>query len=51
VKGRAKVNAKVGVGSVYPVPNRMAPTNGTYEYGVNAPYDYLVDNINEYYLT
>ncbi|GMY37671.1 transcription factor VOZ1 [Fagus crenata] len=51
VKGRAKVNAKVGVGSVYSVPNRLAPTNGTLEYEMNAPYDYLVENINEYYLT
>ncbi|KAF5473033.1 hypothetical protein F2P56_009679 [Juglans regia] len=48
VKWRAKVNTKVGV---YPVPNRVTPTNGTFEYGVNAPYDYPVENIGDYYLT
>ncbi|KAG7959042.1 hypothetical protein I3843_10G052100 [Carya illinoinensis] len=48
VKGRAKVNTKVGV---YPVPNRVTPTHGTFEFGVNAPYDYPVENIGDYYLT
>ncbi|KAE7995774.1 hypothetical protein FH972_000542 [Carpinus fangiana] len=51
MKVRAKVNEKVGVGNVYSIPNRVAPTTGTFEYGINAPYDYLVENINEYYLT
>lgn len=51
MKGRAKVNEKVGVGNVYSIPNRVPPTTGTFEYGINTPYDYLVENINEYYLT
>ncbi|XP_068319874.1 transcription factor VOZ1-like isoform X1 [Pyrus communis] len=51
VKGRAKVNAKVSVGNVYYAPNRGATTNGTFDYEMGAPYDYLVDNVNGYYRT
>lgn len=51
VKGRAKLNAKVGIGGIYPGSNRVMPGNGTYEYGLPAPYDYLVENAGEYYLT
>ncbi|XP_031248466.1 transcription factor VOZ1 [Pistacia vera] len=52
VKGRAKVNAKVGVGgNVYPAPNIAPPTNEKFDYGGNGQYDYFVDNISEYYLT
>lgn len=52
VKGRAKINAKVGVGgNVYTTANRVASTNGAFGYGLGAPYDYLVDNMNGYYLT
>lgn len=40
VKGRTKANL-----------NRVEPTNGTSDNGVNEPYDYLVDNLNGYYLT
>ncbi|KAF7803380.1 transcription factor VOZ1-like [Senna tora] len=50
-KGRAKINAKVGIGGVYSASNRVAPLNGTYEYGLAAPYDYLVENISDYYVT
>ncbi|XP_050878707.1 transcription factor VOZ1-like [Lathyrus oleraceus] len=39
-KGRAKINAKVGLGAVYPASHRVIPLNGTYEYGLAAPYDY-----------
>ncbi|XP_044496682.1 transcription factor VOZ1-like isoform X2 [Mangifera indica] len=50
VKGRAKVNAKVGVGgNVYPAPNVTPPSNEKLDYGVNGQYDYFVDNMNEYY--
>lgn len=51
VKGRAKVNAKVGVGTVYYTPTRGTATNGTFDYGTGPPYDYLVDNLSGYYLT
>ncbi|KAL3011207.1 hypothetical protein AAZX31_07G187100 [Glycine max] len=50
-KGRAKINAKVGIGGVYPASHRVTPLNGTYEYGLAAPYDYLVDNMGDYYGT
>ncbi|XP_050371767.1 transcription factor VOZ1 [Argentina anserina] len=51
VKGRAKVNAKVGVGTVYYTPTRGTSTNGMFDYGTGPPYDYLVDNLSGYYLT
>lgn len=51
VKGRTKVNAKVGAENVYSAPNRVGATNGTYDYGLGASYDYLGDNVGEYYLT
>ncbi|KAI4306426.1 hypothetical protein L6164_029703 [Bauhinia variegata] len=50
-KGQAKLNAKVGIGGVYSASNRVTPVNGTYEYGLTAPYDYLVENIGDYYAT
>ena len=50
-KGRAKLNAKVGLGGVYSSSGRVAPLNGTYDYGLAAPYDYLVDNMGDYYGT
>ncbi|CAK8577619.1 unnamed protein product [Lathyrus sativus] len=50
-KGRAKINAKVGMGAVYPASHRVTPLNGTYEYGLAAPYDYLAENMGDYYGT
>ncbi|KAJ7947042.1 transcription factor VOZ1-like [Quillaja saponaria] len=50
-KGRVKVNAKVGIGNVYSAPNQVTATNGAYDDGLAASYDYLVDNMNGYYLT
>lgn len=50
-KGRAKINAKVGMGAVYPASHRMAPLSGTYEYGLAAQYDYIVENTGDYYGT
>jgi hypothetical protein len=50
-KGRAKINAKVGMGAVYSASHRVTPLNGTYEYGLAAPYDYLVKNMGDYYGT
>jgi hypothetical protein len=44
VKGRAKVNAKVGVA------NHATPANDTFGYGLGPPYDYLVEDLTEYYL-
>lgn len=51
VKGRAKITAKVGVGNVYSTANRVPSTNAPFGYGLGAPYDYLVENMTEYYLT
>ncbi|KAL5054170.1 hypothetical protein RYX36_034852 [Vicia faba] len=50
-KGRAKINAKVGMAAVYPASHRVTPLNGTYEYGLAAPYDYLAENVGDYYGT
>ncbi|XP_054803229.1 transcription factor VOZ1-like [Prosopis cineraria] len=50
-KSRAKLNAKVGMSGVYSASNRVAPLNGTSEFGLAAPYDYLVENISDYYIT
>ncbi|KAI9112597.1 hypothetical protein K1719_016520 [Acacia pycnantha] len=50
-KSRAKLNAKVGMGGVYFASNRITPLNGTSEFGLAAPYDYLVENISDYYVT
>ncbi|XP_023517998.1 transcription factor VOZ1-like [Cucurbita pepo subsp. pepo] len=51
MKGRTKINTKVGVGNVYSSANRVMPPNGTYDYMLHAQYDYLVENLSEYYLT
>ncbi|XP_022978684.1 transcription factor VOZ1-like [Cucurbita maxima] len=51
VKGRTRINTKVGIGNVYPSANRVMPPNGTYDYMLHAQYDYLVENLSEYYLT
>lgn len=51
-KGRAKLNAKVGIGGgVYSALNKVTPLNGTYEYGLAAPYDHLVDSTSDYFVT
>ncbi|CAL0331369.1 unnamed protein product [Lupinus luteus] len=52
-KGRAKMNAKVGICNVYSTSNRVAstPLNETYDYGFVAPYEYLVENMGNYYGT
>ncbi|EEF39805.1 transcription factor VOZ1 isoform X1 [Ricinus communis] len=50
VKGRTKVSVKVGVGNVYSTTNRVVPTNETYDYELG-PYNYLVDNLGDYYVT
>ncbi|KAK8484930.1 hypothetical protein V6N11_046304 [Hibiscus sabdariffa] len=44
VKGRAKVNAKVGVGSPYPTKNVAAPSERL-DYGLGRQYDYQVEDI------
>ncbi|CAL0334426.1 unnamed protein product [Lupinus luteus] len=44
-KGRAKLNAKVGIGGIH------SAQNGSYEHGLAASYDYLVENTGEYYVT
>lgn len=52
VKGRTKASLKDGVGNIYSGPNRMVPpTSEGLDYGTGEPYDYLVDNLNGYYLT
>ncbi|KAJ9690549.1 hypothetical protein PVL29_012944 [Vitis rotundifolia] len=50
VKGRTKINMKDGVGDVYSTPNRVVTPNQQGDYGVG-PYDYLVENLGDYYLT
>ncbi|KOM31587.1 hypothetical protein LR48_Vigan01g114200 [Vigna angularis] len=50
-KGRTKVNSKVGIGGVYSASHRVTTLNGAYEYGLAAPYDYLVENMGDYYGT
>ncbi|KAL3577049.1 hypothetical protein D5086_022332, partial [Populus alba] len=51
VKGRTKVNAKAGVRNVYSGATRAAPTNEAYDYGPGPHYDYLVEDLGDYYLT
>ncbi|CAL1388480.1 unnamed protein product [Linum trigynum] len=41
MKGRAKVDAKVGAGNPYPVPNRVVPANEGFDYGLGPQYNYL----------
>lgn len=50
-KGRAKINTRVGIGGVYSASPRVTPLSGTYEYGLAAPYDYLSENMGDYYGT
>ncbi|KAL4281338.1 hypothetical protein GQ457_03G036610 [Hibiscus cannabinus] len=51
VKGRAKINTKVGVGNPYSTQNAVAPTSEKFDYGHGLQYDYLVNNLSGYYLT
>lgn len=52
VKGGAKPNSKDGTASIYSTSNRMPPpTSEGFDYGTGASYDYLVDNLNGYYIT
>ncbi|XAR59194.1 hypothetical protein NMG60_11014898 [Bertholletia excelsa] len=51
VKGRSKANLKDDVGNIYSTPNQIAPPSEGFNYGAGAPYEYLVDNFNGYYLT
>lgn len=51
VKGRGKANQKdnnKGGATVFPGPNPSAPNDGL-DYGPNAPFNYLVDDIGGYY--
>lgn len=48
---RVKVNTKGGGTNLYPAANPIAPLNEKYEYGLNVQYDYLVDNLSNYYGT
>lgn len=49
-KGRTKASSKDGVGTLYSTPNRLAHADETFDYGIGAPYGYLVDNLSDYYL-
>ncbi|KAI3466709.1 hypothetical protein Pfo_023372 [Paulownia fortunei] len=51
VKGRGKANLKDGTGNIYSASNALASPGEGFDYIRGAPYDYLVDNINGYYLT
>ncbi|CAL1410299.1 unnamed protein product [Linum trigynum] len=48
MKGRAKVDAKVGAGNPYPVPNRVVPAHEGFDYGLGPQYNYLG---GDYYVT
>ncbi|GMH15817.1 hypothetical protein Nepgr_017658 [Nepenthes gracilis] len=50
LKGRPKVSLKDDMGSVYSAPNQLVPTDGSFDYGVDAQYAYIVENMSEYYL-
>lgn len=51
VKGRTKVNSKDSVGYMYSDQNHGAAANEIVDYGLVSPYDYLVENKGEYYVT
>ncbi|PSS04817.1 Transcription factor like [Actinidia chinensis var. chinensis] len=52
VKGRTtKAISNDSVGNTYSAPIRLTPAREGFDYGTGAPYDYLVDNLNGYYLT
>ncbi|KAL0407398.1 UNVERIFIED_CONTAM: Transcription factor VOZ1 [Sesamum latifolium] len=51
VKARGKANMKDGAGSIYSGSNALASPGEGFDYIRGAPYDYLVSNINGYYLT
>lgn len=51
IKGGAKATSKDGTGSIYSTPNRMPPTGEGFDYNTGASYEYLVDNLNGYYVT
>ncbi|KAL3851359.1 hypothetical protein ACJIZ3_013241 [Penstemon smallii] len=51
VRGRGKANLKDGTGSIYSASNALASPGEGLDYVRGAPYDYLVDDINGYYVT
>uniref|UniRef100_A0A2P2K0R0 Transcription factor VOZ1 n=1 Tax=Rhizophora mucronata TaxID=61149 RepID=A0A2P2K0R0_RHIMU len=51
VKGTTKVNAKFGAASLYSGPNQGAQTDESFDYGLGTQYDYLVENLEDYYIT
>ncbi|PIA35093.1 hypothetical protein AQUCO_03600034v1 [Aquilegia coerulea] len=51
VKSKTKNSLKDDTGNVYIAPNQMGPANQNFGYGVDAPYSYLVENINGFYGT
>lgn len=50
-ESKQSVKAKIGICGVYPASNRVAPRNETFEHGLAAPYDYLVENVDDYHVT
>ncbi|KAG8385497.1 hypothetical protein BUALT_Bualt03G0051500 [Buddleja alternifolia] len=50
VKGRGKANLKDGNGNIYSASNAVANPGEGLDYVKGPPYDYLVDDINGYYL-
>ncbi|XP_073016855.1 transcription factor VOZ1-like [Primulina eburnea] len=51
VKGRGKACVKDGTGSIYSASNQLSSPVEVLDYSKGSPYDYLVDNLNGYYLT
>lgn len=51
LKVRGKANVKDANGSIYPASNALPSAGEGLDFTRGAPYDYLVDNIDSYYLT
>ncbi|CAN4087175.1 unnamed protein product [Withania somnifera] len=50
VKGRAKANVK-NVGNIHAAPIPIVPTCEEFDYGNSDPYDYLVEDVDGYFVT
>lgn len=51
IKGRTKVNTKVDARNIYSGSNHMTSTAETFSYALSGSYNYLPDNLTDYYGT
>lgn len=51
VEGRSKVNFKTNDGNGYFAPYQITSTAETFRYGLSGPYNYLSENLTDYYGT